>query len=275
LRYFVAETVDQAVARIGDGAIPIAGGTVLTPKLSGGMPANSIVDIGRIKSLREIDVGPGAINLGATVTMAQAALALSPQGSDRAAYEATHVIGNPNVRRAATLGGNLSALDQVRDLTTALVVLDARVRFAHAGGTDEVSIEDFLGLAASPARLLTAISIPFVPQRRSSFIKFAWRQASARAIFNVAAAARVVDGRLHGVRIAVGGITNSPVRAREAELALEEQAPDRDRIANAARLCAERTPIDIAPAFSDSGYVRSALRCVVEEVISALGVGGS
>lgn len=268
MQYIVADTVAEAVALIGNGGVVLAGGTTVVPSLDSEVPS-TIVDISKISDLRAVQDSGKVIQIGAAVSLEQAAEALSAHSSLRAVRAALRAIGNPHIRRLATLGGNICADDQVRDLTTALAALDARVTVAHPDGMDDMTVDAFLAGIAPRAWLLTTVAIPIDPDGRSSFQKFAWRLTSAPAVLNAAAAARIVNGRLSHVRITVGGTAKTPTRIESAEASLEGHVLDATKIAEAATKCARAAPID-SPAFATTDYVRSALHQIVRDVISDL-----
>lgn len=268
--FTVAHTIDEALAAIEAGAIPVAGATIVTAGMhKDGAPAR-LVDIGRIEALRVIDARPDGVTLGAAVTLAEAAEPLSSHPSLGAAHAAVTAIGNPQIRGAATIGGNLGATEQVTDLATALLALDARVAFVARSGAAEAAIGDFLAKPAPDARLITAITIPIVAERRSTFVKFTWRHASAPAIVGVAVAARILDGHWHDVRIVIGSVAKMPMRIVAAEAMIEGKSPDVSLAEQAAERCAELATVDVAPPFGDADYVRGALRRVVRDAICSL-----
>ena len=215
------------------------------------------------------------MTLGAAVTLAEAEKPLAAHPSLGAAHAAVTAIANPQIRGAGTLGGNLAATEQVTDLATALLALDARVRFVDRSGPADAAIGDFLAHSGDAKRLITAITIPIVPDRRSTFVKFTWRHASAPAIAGVAVAARVVEGLAHDVRIVVGSTVKKPVRIADAETALEGKTFAPAAIEEAAELAAAFAPIDVPPPFGDPAYVRRALRRVVHDAICGLLPAGS
>ena len=274
MQYLVADTIAQAIALIANGGVPLAGGTTLVPRIQNETPPDTIVDITKIGDLRTVQNSGKVIQLGAVVTLEQAAETLSAHRSLGAALAAVRTIGNPHIRRLATLGGNICAdkEKQTGDLTTALLALDGRVTVAHTEGLDEMAIGAFLVNGGPGPRLVTKIAIPIDPERRSSFAKFAWRQTSAPAVLSAAAAARVVGGRLYEARIAIGATTKIPIRVSSAEAVLEGQTLDATRIAEAAKECARRTPIDRF-GFATPDYVHSAVQQVMHDVISELGAG--
>lgn len=267
VQYIVADTVAEAIAQIGDGGVVLAGGTTLVPRPDKEVPAR-IVDISKISELRGIQDSGELIRIGAAVTLERAAEALSAHPSLRAVRDALLAIGNPHIRLVATVGGNVCADDQTRDLATALTALGARVTVAHRHGVEETAIDAFLP-GTAPARLLTTITISIDRTRRSSFQKFAWRLTSAPAVFNVAAAARVLDRRLSEVRIVIGGAEKAPIRVTGAEAFLEGRVGNAATLAEAASLCARGTSV-ARPTFATTGYLESALPQIVHEVIAEL-----
>jgi xanthine dehydrogenase YagS FAD-binding subunit len=131
------------------------------------------------------------------------------------------------------------------DVAVALVSLDAVVHTRGPAGERAISIDDFFLLPGdTPERehplehgeLITAIEVPPVPMaRRSVYLKFRDRQSYEFALASVAAAIRVEDGTVAGVRLALGGVATKPWRARRAEAALFGQPATADSFAEAAR----------------------------------------
>jgi len=131
------------------------------------------------------------------------------------------------------------------DLAVSLVALDAVVHTRGPGGERAIGIDDFFLLPGdTPDRehpldhgeLITAIEVPAVPvARRSVYLKFRDRQSYEFALASVAAAIRIQDGTVTGVRLALGGVGTKPWRARRAEAALFGQPADEGSFAEAAQ----------------------------------------
>lgn len=139
------------------------------------------------------------------------------------------------------------------DVAVALVALDAIVHTRGPGGERVVAIDDFFLLPGdTPDRehpldhgeLITAIEVPAIPMaRRSVYLKFRDRQSYEFALASVAAAIRIQEGTVTGVRLALGGVGTKPWRARRAEAALFGQPASEDSFAEAARQeLAQATP---------------------------------
>lgn len=131
------------------------------------------------------------------------------------------------------------------DVAVALVALDAVVHTRGPSRERAISIDDFFLLPGdTPDRehplehgeLITAIDVPAVPLARNSvYLKFRDRQSYEFALSSVAAAIRIEDGTVVGVRLALGGVGTKPWRARRAEAALFGQPANEDSFAEAAR----------------------------------------
>jgi len=139
------------------------------------------------------------------------------------------------------------------DVAVALVALDAVVHTRGPDGERAIGIDDFFLLPGdTPDRehpldhgeLITAIEVPAVPMARHSvYLKVRDRQSYEFALASVAAAIRVEDGTVVGVRLALGGVGTKPWRARRAEAALFGQPASEDSFAEAARVeLAQATP---------------------------------
>jgi xanthine dehydrogenase YagS FAD-binding subunit len=113
------------------------------------------------------------------------------------------------------------------DVAVALVAFDAVVRTVGADGEREIPIDDFYLLPGDTphvehplahGELIVAIDLPALSiARRSVYLKFRDRQSYEFALVSIAAAIDVADGKIAGVRVALGGVGTKPWRARRAE----------------------------------------------------------
>jgi len=130
------------------------------------------------------------------------------------------------------------------DIAVALVALDAVVHTRGPGGERAIAIDDFFLLPGdTPERehplahgeLIIAIEVPATPMaRRSVYLKFRDRESYEFALVSVAAAVRVQDGAIAGVRLALGGVGTKPWRARHAERSLLGNPAEEASFADAA-----------------------------------------
>ena len=127
------------------------------------------------------------------------------------------------IRNAATVAGNIANASPAADGVPALMVLDAQLCLA-ADEPETVSMESvFMGPHRTRLgdRLIREIRISgAAAARQGAFIKLG-RSKSDIALVNVAVAFARDGDRLRDVRIALGAVAPTPIRATNAEAALE------------------------------------------------------
>jgi xanthine dehydrogenase FAD-binding subunit len=259
-RYLVPTRLVQALAALGDdgGVVVLAGGTDLMPQSHAGRvkPARTLLNIRRVPGLDVIEVDAGALRLGALTTMdALLTHALVREHAPLLAQAADH-FASDQIRNVATLGGNLCNASPAGDTLTPLLALDAEAELASlaADGSVKTRWLPVDGFFTGPGRtqreareLVTALRVPLAPRGQVvRFYKSGTRPGLDVSTISIAFAARRDDaGRLHGVRLALGAVAPTPLRARRTEALLEGAALDATLAAQAAQCAAEEaTPID-------------------------------
>jgi len=122
------------------------------------------------------------------------------------------------------------------DMAVALAALDAVINVEGPSGKRKIAIGDFHRLPGStpdvdttllPGELIVSVDIPANPlARRSHYLKVRDRAEYAFALVSVAVAIEINGGKIHGARIAMGGVAPKPWRAYEAEANLVGGHPD-------------------------------------------------
>ncbi len=233
-----------------DGAV-LAGGTDLLVRIRAGRARPRILfDIHGIPELRGIAVDGDRLRIGAAATLAEIARSPLVRKKAPALAEAASQVGARQIRNRATLGGNIVNASPAADTLPPLVAAGARVVLAGARGRRELDIGAFLSgpgrTARRPDEILLEVLAPMDrPGVRSRFLKIGRRRALAISVVNLAARLEVTDGVMRDVRIALGAVAPTAVRAHGAETLLEGRPADRLPLAEAARLAAaEIAPID-------------------------------
>lgn len=250
-------------------ATVVAGGTdVMAAVNLGRLRPAAVLDLSRVPELKSWERTPGRRVVGAGVTFARIAAEL-PDAT--ALAQAARTVGSPQVRNRATLGGNVATASPAGDGIAALAAYDAAIVLARGVGRRIVPWEEFfLGpkrTALEPGELVLAAEWR-PPVGAGAFAKVGPRQAMVIA---VASACVQLDEPAHAVRIALGSVGPTVVRAREAErLAGEldwDGAGERELREVARRAAAEARPIDDLR--GSAGYRRHAV-----EVLVARSLGG-
>jgi CO/xanthine dehydrogenase FAD-binding subunit len=235
VRYLRPNDLDEAIDAIAAGGLPLAGGSVLVPLIArGALSPAAIVDVSRLAPLNEIRDEDGELTIGAAVTLE--AVTQIPAAGEAALAEAAARIGNPLVRRVGTVGGNVGSGLPTADLAPVLLVLDATVGWA--GSTDDPAPVSQALAGADSGRFFATVRIRRDADRRSGFLKFAWREATGASVVSVAFAASRADGAIANPRLAIGGLV-APVRLARAEAALADSPWSGHAIDEAADAAAE------------------------------------
>lgn len=221
------ETLPEALDMLGDRAAsarPIAGGTNLIPDMRAGTQhPSSVVNVEGLSELKGIRRENGHVVVGSGVTLAEVLESDLIAEHGRPLQDAARVFANPLVRNRATVGGNLGNASPAADTAPPLLVLGAEVELATSGGSRWVPLHDFFvhvcDTVCEPGDLITAVRWK-VPEAGSvgGFKKLSLRKAMAISVVSAAAQVTLDDeGRCQDVRIALGAVAPTPVRAYEAE----------------------------------------------------------
>jgi CO/xanthine dehydrogenase FAD-binding subunit len=220
----IPNTMAEAVASLADrpDALVLAGGTDLMVAVNQGHRRvgddQVVVCVNRIPELRSwtLDRTAGTVRLGAAVTYAE--LAAPPLAEVVPALaQAARTVGSPQIRNAATLGGNVVTCSPAGDGLPVLAAVDATVELVSADGTRQLPIGEFMvgvkQTALLPGELLAAVTVPLLDGWQG-YSKVGVRNAMVIAI---SGACLAVDVPSRSVRIALGSVAPTIVRAREAE----------------------------------------------------------
>ena len=218
-----------------------------------GSRAASMVAIDRLPELRGItwsdDSGEaGAVELGAALTLSELERELN--GRVPLLGELFPRFASRLIRNSATIGGNLGTGSPIGDTPPVLLALDASLVLASASGEREMPLaEYFTGYRRTVRRadeLIRAIRIPLPLSPIVGFQKIAKRRFDDISSVAVAIAIATDDsGVVTKARIGLGGVAATPLRAPEAENALEGRPWSLETArAAAGALAAAGTPMD-------------------------------
>ncbi len=173
---------------------------------------DALIDLGRVASLKEMNVDPAGISLGAMVSHSTIAQSHEVQQTAPWLSDLAKGIGDRMVRHRGTLGGSLANSDPAADWPAAALALEATI----VTDRREIAATDFFqGMfmtALEPSELIVAVRFP--QARRAAYAKFR-NPASRYAVVGV-----FVAELQHGVRVAVTGAGPCVFRVPEMEQAL-------------------------------------------------------
>ena len=235
----------------GDGWQPIAGGTDLMVQITGELaPAPArVLDIWRLDELRGIELAENQLTIGALTTYTQIRQSAECRAQLPALMQAAATIGAAQIQNRGTLGGNIVNASPAGDTLPVLLAVDAEFVLGSARGERSVAAAAFWPAyrrtARAPDELLLSVVIPLPAGRQVRFRKVGTRRAQAISKVVMALAWREDGGVWRDVRLALGSVAATPIRARDTEAVLEGAAPRQQTADHAAdSLAAEIHPID-------------------------------
>ncbi|MDE2841753.1 MAG: xanthine dehydrogenase family protein subunit M [Chloroflexota bacterium] len=230
-----ANDLDHAFALLadyGDDARLMSGGTalVLQMKQRFSQPGH-VIGLRRIPGLGSIEeTGDGAVRIGALCTQRQVEThPLVTQRLPLVAGAYRHV-ATPRIRNMATVGGGLAHGDPNQDPPPSLIALGASVVLSSAGGEErlvgaEDLFVDYFETDVRPGEIITGLVAPPAPEGSgAAYLKFLPRTADDYATVSVAVVITTDEaGNCGDIRIVLGSVGLTPIRAAAAEDALRDQ----------------------------------------------------
>jgi CO/xanthine dehydrogenase FAD-binding subunit len=235
--YLQPLSVEEALAALKSASGPaaiVAGGTDLLLDLRQGRhpPVHTLVDVSAIPEMQAIRREGEHIFIGGAVTinsLLQHPLLLEHA---RCLVEACGLIGGPQVRNVATIGGNVAHALPAGDGTIALLSLDAEAQIvSQEAGRWEPLGELFEGPGKTAfdrgCEILVGFRIPRLNASEGTCFQRVMRpQGVAIAILNMSVWLRTSDDEsIEDIRLTVGPAGPVPFRARQTEAALRGQIP--------------------------------------------------
>ena len=230
---------------------PFAGGTDIMVLLEAGrLSKRNFLNIWGVPGLREITHSPDSVTIGALATYSDILAHSIVQSEFPLLCAAARETGALAIQNRGTIGGNIANASPAADVPPALLVYDATLELASSRGRRQVDYVSFhtgyKQMDLAPDELIVSISLP---RGRSAWTqiyrKVGTRRAQAISKVCFAAAADIEDGSVRDVRIALGSVAPTVIRAAAAEAALRGRplGPDTIRAARAA-LARDISPID-------------------------------
>jgi aerobic carbon-monoxide dehydrogenase medium subunit len=225
----IAEAVSLLASHPGEAKV-IAGGQSLMPMMAFRLATPSLlVDLRKLDGLDRIEIGKDGIRLGAKVRWRDILDSRALRQAHPLLVAAIGHVAHYQIRNRGTVGGSLAHADPAAEMPGIAVACDALVFVTGKAGSRVLRAQDFLLGALTTAlqsdEIITEIRLPpWPPARRWGFEEFARR----RGDFALAAVAAFYDedglGRTKDAHIGVIGVSNRPLRIKEAEVVLNGRA---------------------------------------------------
>jgi carbon-monoxide dehydrogenase medium subunit len=243
--YFEPATLDEAVAlmqRFGGDASLLAGGTDLLVEIREHIRwPRQVVNIKKIPGMAALayDDRTG-LRFGALVTAREIEISRVVLEKYPGLVQAARELGSIQVRHRATIVGNVCRASPSADTLPPLIADGASVTMYGPAGKRTVALEDFFTgpgkTVLGTGELVTEIAVPPPPPRTGKhYIKHGRRKAMELATVGVGVTLTLDGGACREIRIALGAVAPTPIRARQAEDSLRGGTLDDAAIERAAQ----------------------------------------
>jgi len=223
--------VHANLKEFGSDAKLVAGGTALIIMMKQRLLRPScLISLRSVRGLNGIELQNGGLRIGGLATHRQ--LETSPLIRRRLPMlaETYHHVATLRVRNMATVGGGLAHADPNQDPPPSLIALGATLKATSANGSRVIPMDEFFKdyyeTVLNPDELITEVMVPKLPTNSgAAYIKFLPRTADDYATVSAAAVLTLDKSNktVADVRIALGSVGVTPIRATAAEAILRGQ----------------------------------------------------
>jgi carbon-monoxide dehydrogenase medium subunit len=274
--FFEPKTLEGAVAllsRHGGKADVLAGGTDLLVEIKERVRSpDYVINVKKIPGLDHLDYdAERGLRFGALVTARE--IETTPLTSERyrGLRQAACEIGSIQIRNRATIVGNICRASPSADTLPPLIADGASVKIHGPAGERAMPLEEFF---TGPGKtrlardeLVTEVTVPAPPAHTGSvYIKHGRRKAMELATVGVAVCLTCGEDTCKDIRIVLGAVAPTPIRARRAEAALRGRRLDERAIEVAAETAmSESRPISNVRGSAE--YRREMVRVLTKRAI--------
>jgi len=279
--YFEAKSIEEAISLLseyGEKAKIIAGGTDLLVQIRGrATKPEYVIDIGGIAGLDYIkyDKRQG-LTIGVLTPIRVLEKSSELQERFPIISQAASQLGSVAIRNVGTIGGNLCNASPSADMAPPLIGLSANAKLVGPGRERLVPLEDFFTgpgtTVLGKGEMLVEIQVPVSETNtKGIYLKHGLRGTIDLAIVGVAAVAILeADSKIcKDIKIALGAVAPTPMRAREAEGILRNKRIDEVLINKSAEAAADEAR-PISDVRASAGYRKEMVKVFTRRAIEAV-----
>ena len=223
--------VHATLKEFGGDAKLLAGGTALVIMMKQRLVRPScLVALRNVRGLNGIAVKDGGLSIGGLATHREVESSSLLRRRLPMLAETFHHVATIRIRNMATVGGGLAHADPNMDPPPSLIALGATLKATSASGSRVISLDEFFKdyyeTVLNPDEIITELFVPKVaPNTGAAYIKFLPRTADDYATVSAAAVLTLdkTNKTIVDVRIALGSVGVTPIRATAAEAVLRGQ----------------------------------------------------
>jgi CO/xanthine dehydrogenase FAD-binding subunit len=270
-QYYRPQSVSEAVSllgSLGDNAKMLAGGTDLISQMMDRLVTpEHVIDLKPITGLDFIKYEEDSgLRIGALTTISEILNSEIIKDKFSSLYQAAKSFGTTQVRNMATIGGNICRSSPSADMVPPLITFDAQIRLIGSQGERTIPLHTFFtgaGTNVLKNEILAEILLPLQKgEYGTAFLKLA-RTAEDLAKVNCAVKIVMEKGICRDIKIALGAVASTPIRALSVEKALIKTSCDDKTVHD----MAEKITADIKPISDVSSNI--AYRVYISKIMIA------
>lgn len=275
-KYFEPKTIVEVCTLLDkyESAKIIAGGQSLVPLLKQRLiDPECLINIKEISDLNYIEYDESTgVRIGALTTHRQIEKSPVIESKCSMLIEMIKTLGDIQIRNAGTIGGSLCHADAIADPTVALMSLGASVKAVSSTGSRIIPLDefftDYFETTLQLSELLTEIQIPNPKARFGAAFKKHSVYERDLAVVNVAVGLTLAatDGVVSDVKIALGAVASTPIRAKMAEQKLLSKPVDTETISQAAQAASEESQ-PVSDIYFSEDYKRELVSVLTRQTI--------
>jgi carbon-monoxide dehydrogenase medium subunit len=223
----------------------MSGGTALMLLLKQSLVnPDHIISLHRVPEARSIEVSDGVLHIGGLVTQREMELSSVVREATPLLANAYSRVATVRIRNAATVGGGLAQADPAMDPPSSLLVLNASVKVTSASGERVIPIadwySDYYETTINEDEIVTELLVPVQPTDLAwTYIKYLPRTEDDYATVSVAALGKAENGKISEVRVGLGAVSSTALRATDLEAALQGADVSLDMLKDASQAVAD------------------------------------
>ena len=248
-------TVEEVLSLLGELEAPtlVCGSTDLSVQFEHRLKEHRFIDLTAVDAMNFVREDKDSVVIGAATPYSDVIASPAVNEWCRVLVLASREVGAEQIQNLGTLGGNIANASPAADAVPALVALGASVLVRSVSGERTIRVEE---VATGPGEttlagdeLITKIVLPKQASSGAERVCFFEKQGPRRmqtiAVGAVACDGWLEDGRLRSIRIALGAVAPTIVRAAKTEAVLTSAPLTTDLLLEAGRTVeAECRPID-------------------------------
>ncbi len=226
-----------------------------------------VIDLAGVEPLNEIELKKDKVTIGTGMNLGR--LARGASGANGLLQQTASFVANPLVRNKVTFLDALSPDSSYFDITTPLVLLEAKVRLQSPTGKRVLSIRDYLENVTKGLKkgeIPTAIEFPtLAPEEKVGFFRVA--RMGGKGTVSAAARMKLVRNICVTPEIVVSSLTLIPLRAKLAEKEISGKPANEASLKKASELAADEI---LSMAEKDNAYERTLIEITVARTLRSI-----